>query len=161
MIYLKRLKSNRYNLNKKYIINIMATHPKNNEYVLKWRQLNRRCCPLKKPKIPSVSEDNYLRKPSGNSSARPGRLQGRTGSCRSWAFFRNSGSRKRKKCVYGRTPPPQNLYFLPVAFGLMSNGPAIHGHRFNINVTTFSGRSRHEGLESYWSTHDIVEMRYP
>jgi|AntAceMinimDraft_5_1070358.scaffolds.fasta_scaffold539362_1 hypothetical protein len=41
MIYLKRLKSNRYNLNKKYIINIMATHPKNNEYVRKWRQLNR------------------------------------------------------------------------------------------------------------------------
>jgi len=29
-------------------------------------------------KIPSVSEDNYLRKASGNSSARPGRLQGRS-----------------------------------------------------------------------------------
>jgi len=30
-----------------------------------------------KPKIPGVSEDNYMRKPSGNSSARPGGLQGR------------------------------------------------------------------------------------
>jgi len=30
-----------------------------------------------KPNIPSVSEDKYLRKASGNSSARPDRLQGR------------------------------------------------------------------------------------
>jgi len=32
-----------------------------------------------KPKIPSVSEDNYLRKTSGNSSARPGSRAGYRG----------------------------------------------------------------------------------
>ena len=50
-----------------------------------------------KPKIPSVSEDNYLRKPSGNSSARPGRLQGRI--CKS----------NCKSTIHNpRTPTPTN-----------------------------------------------------